>query len=552
MNRLHLSLLSLVASAGSVALLASPAAAQESSRRTSLAGSPLIEDSDDIYAFPQNAFGHKLYLEANFKPSSGLYGASGSGGIIFGNETAAFGIFTHRADFNSKLSSTLMGPFEPYGAQPALRTGLLRPPVPEGLPGEKPTEVPDEFVPGGSGVLVDGTVVNAGNGPARPELAASPVQLIDLIYARENFGLRLSVGTASNSEKTQLSWGDGAEVTSNAFLMNVVAGYTAGLGGGKLETAAELGFARAHTDTLDVAEGLIGNDQTSTVLPALGLGARLTSPSTDTLDYVFTGSLNWESESTSTNTNDVRYYWDNPNTPATDEPEKDAREEDKLGPEPKLLNENSTSNFALYVGGGPRYEIAKRATVAADIGIGFSRTASDPWVDSACTDDTDDKDVCEGVNAEYFGEDNTIEWKWMLPSVRVAGEFNVSKHVTLRSGLRHAFTVSTRTIEGNAATNPADPSDFEDDQAPDVDDRTSTQTGQTYYWSAGIGLNFGELTIDGTFDTSFVNNGPNFLSGAGGAPMFGLLSVKYDFGTGTSNDTVTGVRDGYEKAESDN
>ena len=80
MNRTQLSLLSLVA-VGATTLAASSAQATESARRTGLGGTAMIEDSDDIYAFPQAAFGKKLYLEANYRPSAGLYGGAGSGSI---------------------------------------------------------------------------------------------------------------------------------------------------------------------------------------------------------------------------------------------------------------------------------------------------------------------------------------------------------------------------------------------------------------------------------------------------------------------------------------
>ena len=137
----------------------------------------------------------------------------------------------------------------------------------------------------------------------------------------------------------------------------------------------------------------------------------------------------------------------------------------------------------------------------------------------------------------------------MLPSVRVAGEFNVTERVTLRTGMRTVFTLSTEEIEGNAATSPADVSEADADPAPGVDDKTQLTTGQTYYWSAGLGLNYGELQFDAAFNTAFITNGPNFLSGANSGPMFGLVTVKYDFGTGSSNNNVTGTRAGYPAEE---
>ncbi len=555
MNRTQLSLLSLVA-VGATTLAASSAQATESARRTGLGGTAMIEDSDDIYAFPQAAFGKKLYLEANYRPSAGLYGGAGSGSIFFGNDQEVFGIMTHRGDYNAVLFNTIAGPFDngnpftsPNQAIDDFRVGLLKPPTPRALPGERAADVDETANVGGTTVSLNGTVVNAGEGAALPDLALAPVQLIDVLYARNNFGVRLSAGVGSTSQDTQISWGDGYQVASSAVVTNIVAGYRGQQGADRFDASVELGYARAHTETLDVAEGLIGNDVTSST-PSIGAAVRYTMPKSETLDFVATGNLHYGTESTTTMTNDIRYYWDDI---SSDDPDLDAeqelREEDKFGPVPKVKQEKSESTFALYAAAGPRYKIANRAIVSADVGLGFVRTGIDPFVDSACTDDKDDRDICDGINAVDLSTDNTIRYGWMLPSVRVAGEFNVTERVTLRTGMRTVFTLSTEEIEGNAATSPADVSEADADPAPGVDDKSQLTTGQTYYWSAGLGLNYGELQFDAAFNTAFITNGPNFLSGANSGPMFGLVTVKYDFGTGSSNNNVTGTRAGYPAEE---
>jgi len=553
MNRTQLSLLSLVA-VGATTLVGSSAHATESARRTGLGGTAMIEDSDDIYAFPQAAFGKKLYLEANYRPSGGLYGGAGSGSIFFGNDQEVFGIMTHRGDYNAVLFNTLAGPFDnanpftsPNQAIDDFRVGLLKPPTPRANPGERAADVDETANVGGTTVSLNGTVANAGEGAALPDLALAPVQLLDVLYARNNFGVRLSAGVGSTSQDTQISWGDGYQVASNAVVTNIVAGFRGQQGADRFDASVELGYARAHTETLDVAEGLIGNDVTSST-PSIGAAIRYTMPKSETLDFVATGNLHYGTESTSTMTNDVRYYWNDPNSAATDDPIADNHEEDKFGTAPKLKQEKSESTFALYAAAGPRYKIANRAIVTADIGLGLVRKNLDPFADSACTDDKDDRDICDGINAVDLSTDNTTRYAWMLPSVRVAGEFNVSERVTVRTGMRSVFTLSTETIEGNAATSPADVADAESDPAPGVDDKSQLTTGQEYYWSAGLGLNYGELQFDAAFDTAFITNGPNFLSGTA-APMFGLVTVKYDFGAGSSNNNVTGTRAGYPAEE---
>ncbi len=553
MNRTQLSLLSLVA-VGATTLAASSAQATESARRTGLGGTAMIEDSDDIYAFPQAAFGKKLYLEANYRPSGGLYGGAGSGSIFFGNDQEVFGIMTHRGDYNAVLFNTIAGPFDnanpftsPNQAINDFRVGLLKPPTPRANPGERAADVDETANVGGTTVSLNGTVVNAGEGAALPDLALAPVQLLDVLYARNNFGVRLSAGVGSTSQDTQITWADGYSVASNAVVTNIVAGYRGQRGADHFDASVELGYARAHTETLDVAEQVIGNDVTSST-PSVGAAIRYTMPKSETLDFVATGNLHYGTESTTTMTNDVTYYWNDPNSAPTDDPIADNHEESKLGPAPKLKQEKGESTFALYAAAGPRYKIANRAIVSADVGVGLVRTGIDPFVDSACTDDKDDRDICDGINAVDLSTDNTIRYAWMLPSVRVAGEFNVSERVTLRTGMRTVFTLSTETIEGNAATSPSDVADASTDPAPGVDDKSQLTTGQEYYWSAGLGLNYGELQFDAAFDTAFITNGPNFLSGAA-APMFGLVTVKYDFGTGSSNNNVTGTRAGYPAEE---
>jgi hypothetical protein len=553
MNRTQLSLLSLVA-VGATTLVASSAQATESARRTGLGGTAMIEDSDDIYAFPQAAFGKKLYLEANYRPSAGLYGGAGSGSIFFGNDQEVFGIMTHRGDYNAVLFNTIAGPFDnanpftsPNQAIDDFRVGLLKPPTPRANPGERAADVDETANVGGTTVSLNGTVANAGEGAALPDLALAPVQLLDVLYARNNFGVRLSAGLGSTSQDTQISWGDGYQVASNAVVTNIVAGFRGQNGANRYDASAELGYARAHTETLDVAEGLIGNDVTSST-PSIGAAIRYTMPKSETLDFVATGNLHYGTESTTTMTNDVRYYWNDPNSAPTDDPIADEHEQDKFGPVPKVKQEKSESTFALYAAAGPRYKIANRAIVSADLGIGFVRTGLDPFVNSACTNDKDDRDICDGIDAVDLSTDTTSRYAWMLPSVRVAGEFNVSERVTVRTGMRSVFTLSTETIEGNAATSPADVADAKTDPAPGVDDKSQLTTGQEYYWSAGLGLNYGELQFDAAFDTAFITNGPNFLSGTA-APMFGLVTMKYDFGAGSSNNNVTGTRAGYPAEE---
>ena len=64
-------------------------------RRSSLGGNLLIKDTDDIFFYPQRVSEYNRLVTYDFGSSS----SSGSGGMIFGNESIVIGAFTHRSDF---------------------------------------------------------------------------------------------------------------------------------------------------------------------------------------------------------------------------------------------------------------------------------------------------------------------------------------------------------------------------------------------------------------------------------------------------------------------
>jgi hypothetical protein len=70
-------------------------------RRSSLSGNLLIQDTDDMFFFPQLVSMHKRLVTFDFGTSEGL----GSGGLVFGNEQLTFGLFAHRSEFLGALDS---------------------------------------------------------------------------------------------------------------------------------------------------------------------------------------------------------------------------------------------------------------------------------------------------------------------------------------------------------------------------------------------------------------------------------------------------------------
>jgi hypothetical protein len=79
-----------------VLVAASPSFA---ARRSSLSGNLLIQDTDDMFFFPQLVAQQKRLVTFDFGTTDGL----GSGGMVFGTESFAFGVFAHRSEFLGAL-----------------------------------------------------------------------------------------------------------------------------------------------------------------------------------------------------------------------------------------------------------------------------------------------------------------------------------------------------------------------------------------------------------------------------------------------------------------
>jgi hypothetical protein len=146
--------------------------------------------------------------------------------------------------------------------------------------------------------------------------------------------------------------------------------------------------------------------------------------------------------------------------------------------------------FRPAVGAGPIWNLARDTTLAAYAVAGFDVMAVEPNTEG-------DDDQSSSTNV-------------LLPGVRAAFETAILDWLYLRTGMRYDFNVIAASFQEA------------------VGDRDDSDIGGSFDWDAGIGLDFDYLRIDGTFNPAFLTNGPNFVSGATTAPMFGIVSATLD------------------------
>jgi len=164
-------LLGLISLAANSMLLIETAQAD---RRSGLAGNLLIEDPDDLFAFPQLTVLHRNMFRLDYGGSSD----SGNGVLTLGNEREALGLAVHRGDL---LSPDVVG----FNTE----LGWLG-----GVEGVNP---------------FGATQFGAFPGPAAVDVAATPTVLpatvVDLSYARmlggNPFGVRLGFGRGVQTDK---------------------------------------------------------------------------------------------------------------------------------------------------------------------------------------------------------------------------------------------------------------------------------------------------------------------------------------------------------------
>lgn len=291
-----------------------------------------------------------------------------------------------------------------------------------------------------------------------------PMQWVDVLAAFDlggsPLGVRLSLTHTSNN--TEADNDGNVNVNSQSGTgVNVLVGY--GIKGNfNLDLAAELTVG-LQSNIDDPSGDNNSTVQNITTLPSISLMARGNTALAKGVDLGVIGLLDYRSV---------------------------AREDDLPGDTPKQGYSRST--FGLDAGAGPIYKVNNKFTIATYATVGFRYDSEDPNTN----DDVEN--------------DQSSDLTFLLPQLRMSGEFRVFDWLLLRSGAQfgYAFVLGTQEAGENA--------------------EVSTTNSQSFYrWIAGVGIDLGNLQLNGTFNAPFVLSGPNFIGG--GSDMFAMLNLTYDF-----------------------
>lgn len=154
-------------------------------------------------------------------------------------------------------------------------------------------------------------------------------------------------------------------------------------------------------------------------------------------------------------------------------------------------NSVTSSNFLIEAGAGPVYKLPDDTTIAAYGTLGFGSS-----------------------NYDFDSGDQTVSTTaLLLPGFKLAFEHWLWDWMAFRSGLSSRFYFQSQSRE------------FDNDAADNI---SSSHTYYEFLWSAGVGFKVGNFELNGTLQTPFVTNGPDFLGGT--APgLFSLLNANYKF-----------------------
>jgi hypothetical protein len=151
---------------------------------------------------------------------------------------------------------------------------------------------------------------------------------------------------------------------------------------------------------------------------------------------------------------------------------------------------SSASQFDLVVGVGPSIQLTDRANIGAYATLGFTTANADP--------------------SDRAENDSSSGQAILLPGANVAMEIMLTSWLRARAGMEynHAFTMGSQLSAAGETTTSSNVAGFN--------------------WNAGIGIVYDSFRLDGTFNPSFLTQGPDFIGGDG--PLFAMLSASYLFG----------------------
>ena len=293
-----------------------------------------------------------------------------------------------------------------------------------------------------------------------------PLQWIDAVAAFDLGGspLGIRLSLGRTDNSSENKVGDAVNVADNtATVINLLVGYGMNDGAGFSLDIAGEISLGFQNNTVD-PDGDAIVEQTGSNIPSISLLARGKSNLAAGVDLGFIGLLDFRTATFERN-----------EQPADN------------------VSGSSNTTIGLDVGAGPIYHVDDRFTISAYATLGFRNIAQDPETNSDVTDDQLSTNILT------------------LPQLRLGAEFHVFDWLLLRTGAQfiYAFTFNT-------------------DEAGDPDNENSTSaSGSVYRWISGVGIDLGDLQINGTFNHDFLLDGPNSIGGGEG--MFAMLNLNYDF-----------------------
>lgn len=305
-----------------------------------------------------------------------------------------------------------------------------------------------------------GNITNPNGGPF-----PGPQTVVDLFGAFDlggaTAGARLSFG---NGGEKEVNIEDEATGESQTFV-GLTAGYSM-FGDFRLDAGLNLQYASGTTYVNDVDD-----EEGSSILA--GVNTRGYMAMGENMDVGFLGDLYFMTGST-TDLADPDIDGD---TDVTD----------------------SMSEFAIFAGGGPVYNI-EETTLATYGVLGYVRN-------------TDDPNTADDVEDDRIFTSNII-----VPGVHLAADVQLLDWLYFRTGMQYNFGIDGQVTE-------VDTENIDDAEREDV---TESNRISNFGWRAGLGLEIENFTLDGVFQSGFITGGPDFLGGAG-TGMFTMVSAGYQF-----------------------
>lgn len=343
-------------------------------RRSSLGGNLLIDDTDDVFIFPHRALEHVRLVTFDFglNPGENTPGAEnanglvGNAGLIFGDENAAFGIFTHRNDFLNALPVA----FSSFGDVDLL---ILSQNSGNANPGLYPF---DNF--GGAGFQ-------------------QPLQWIDGVAAFNlgggELGVRLSVAHARDNSETD---NDGAINTTQsvANALNLIVGYGLEAGDLDLDISGELTFGTQRVT--DDPDGDAKDETTSSSIPTISVLARGRQRLARGVKFGMLGLLDFRGVKVESDVADT-------------------------------VSGTTARSLGIELGAGPIYEVTDRFTLATYATLGLRRTAFDPETNSDSSDDERTNLILTLPQLRISGEFQVLDWLQLRTGVQYAYFFNINE-----------------------------------------------------------------------------------------------------------------------------